>query len=360
MERRTLIRKTLAAGTAVALGRLTEARATARSTASTATRLIVNGLDVSTLNQRYVGLLKAGGANCWHKSIGDLSGAGEVWEFAAAHPTDVTVATTVQQIREAYRVGKIAIVFGAQSAEFLETSLPNLSAMLRGYYQVGLRIQGIAYNLPNAFGSGNFYPYMTLTDAGHQLVEQIHKLDMILDVGGHTGEQTSLDAIALAPEVPVICSHTNVASIADNPRCVSDRLIDAIARTGGVIGLTAVNDFHVRRRGQLDVAHSPRVGIDAYVDQMDYLKKRVGIDHIGIGPDFVEGRGIDYEAANRSTSINRAIISDGPWLYLKGFENISELPNVIRRMEERGWSAGDIDKVMGTNWLRVYEKVWQG
>jgi membrane dipeptidase len=195
---------------------------------------------------------------------------------------------------------------------------------------------------------------MGLTAAGKRLVEAIHGLKMILDVGGHTGDQTSLDAIGLAPEVPVMCSHTNVAAIADNPRCISDRLIDAIARTGGVIGLTAVNDFHVRGRNQLDVAHSPRVGLDAHVDQMDYLKKRVGVDHIGIGPDFIEDRNIDFDAYNRTTSINRAIISDGPWLYLQGFENISELPNVERAMARRGWSQTDIDKVLGGNWLRLY------
>jgi membrane dipeptidase len=245
-----------------------------------------------------------------------------------------------------------------QSAEFLEGSINDLSAVLRGHYEIGLRILGIAYNLPNAFGSGNFYPYMELTSAGRGLVEEIHKLDMILDVGGHTGEQTSLDAIAMAPEIPVICSHTNVGAIADNPRCVSDRLIDAIAGTGGVIGLTAVNDFHVRGRGELDVAHSPRIGLDQHIDQMDYLRHRVGVDHIGVGPDFVDGRGLDYDLYNRTVSINRSIISDGPWLYLEGFEDISELPNVVAKMHERGWSSTDIDKVMGGNWLRVYEEVW--
>ena len=360
MKRRELLRSAVLAGAAASVGRLTIAQPPGRLPARPdKTRLIVDGLDVSTLNETYVGLLKRGGVDCWHKSVGgEVEGVGQVYRFVDDHSADLTIATTARQIREAYRSGKIAIVFGAQGSEFLEGNLKDLPGALRGHYQLGLRILGIAYNLPNAFGSGNFYPYMGLTPAGRKLVETVHQLNMIQDVGGHSGEQSSLDAIAIAPEIPVICSHTNVAAIADNPRCVTDRLIDAIAKTGGVIGLTAVNDFHVRKRGQLDVAHSPRVGIDAYIDQMDYLKKRVGADHIGIGPDFVEGWGIDYDATNRSTSINRAIISDGPWLYVQGFENISELPNVIRRMEARGWSKAEIDKVMGDNWLRVYQKVW--
>ncbi len=362
MKRRELLGSALWAGAGLHLGRAANAHATeagiARPARRDKTRLTVSGLDVSTLTERYLRMLKEGGVDCWHKSTGGFQLVGEVLGFIDAHPGEMTVATTVREIREAYEREMISIVFGMQSSEFLESSVNDLAAVLRGHYQIGLRILGIAYNLPNAFGSGNFYPYMGLTSAGRKLVEGIHNLDIILDVGGHTGEQTSLDAIAMAPDIPVICSHTNVAAIADNPRCVSDRLIDAIAGTGGVIGLTAVNDFHIRGRGELDVAHSPRVGLDQHVDQMDYLRQRVGVDHIGLGPDFVDGRGIDYDFYNRSTSINRAIISDGRWLYLEGFEDISEMPNVVAKMEERGWASGDIDKVMGGNWLRVYEKVW--
>lgn len=359
MNRRNWITRTLAAGVAGGLGALT-----ARGVAETprqppqARRITVSGLDVSTLDDRYVGLLRQGGVDCWHKSTYGPVAMGEVLRYADAHPRDVRVVRSVAEIRRAKADGVIGIVFGTQA---MDSVLPaTLAEELRGNYEMGLRIVGIAYNLPNPYGSGNFYPYLGLTTHGRRLIETLHALRIIVDVGGHTGEQTSLDAIALAPEMPVICSHANIAAIADNPRNLSDRLIDAIARTGGVIGLTAVNDFHVRGRNQLDVPHSPRVGLDAHVEQMEYLRRRVGVDHIGIGPDFVEGRGIDYDFYNRTASINRSIISDGPWLYVQGFETIAELPNVERTMRQRGWTQGDIDKVLGGNWLRVYQRVWGG
>jgi membrane dipeptidase len=362
MNRREFLAGALAASAGLSVGRFNGSWAVAQDTSVTPrgdrNGLVVCGLDVSTLDEQYLGMLKAGGVDCWHKSAGGFQLIGEIYRFLDEHPGEMMVATTVREIREAYERDMISIVFGMQSAEFLEPDIENLSPVVRGHYQLGLRILGIAYNLPNAFGSGNFYPYMGLTDAGRNLVEEIHSLNMILDVGGHTGEQTSLDAIAMAPEIPVICSHTNVAAIADNPRCLSDRLIEAIAQTGGVIGLTAVNDFHVRGRGELDVAHSPRVNLDEHIDQMDHLRRLVGVDHIGIGPDFVHGRDINYGLYNRTSAINRSIISDGPWLYIEGFEDISQLPNVIAKMEQRGWSKTDIDKVMGGNWLRVYEHVW--
>ncbi|HKZ72773.1 MAG TPA: membrane dipeptidase [Steroidobacteraceae bacterium] len=324
--------------------------------------LVVDGLDVSNLNERYVQLLQQGGVNCWHKSMGDLDSFSDLYRFVDDHP-ELAVARTVREIRDAHARGKVALIFGWQDADLLagRVTNPMLGAprtSLRGYYELGLRIVGFAYNLTNVFGAGNMEGHVPLSRAGRVLVEEAHKLNVLLDVGGHTGERTSLDVIAMSAGRPVICSHTNVGSIADNPRNVSDRLIDAIAGTGGVIGLTAVNDFHVRRAADKNVAHSPRVGVSAFVDQMEYLKKRVGVDHIGLGPDFVEGRTLDYDTINQSLAINREIISDGQWLYIQSFENISQLPNVTREMIARGWSTGEIHKLLGENWLRVYRAAW--
>jgi membrane dipeptidase len=222
---------------------------------------------------------------------------------------------------------------------------------------MGLRIVGIAYNVANVFGAGDLEPNIGLTRAGRRLVEEIHSLRIVLDVAGHTGEQTSLDALAMSSGVPVICTHTNVAAIADNPRCTSDRVMEAIAKTGGVIGVSAVNDFHVRGRKDANVPHSPRVDVEKYIDQFDYIRKLVGVDHIGLGPDFIDGMKLNFDAVN-STVIPREMVSEGPWLYVQGFETISELPNVTRAFIKRGWSTAEIHKVLGENWLRVYEKVW--
>ncbi len=324
--------------------------------------LVVNGLDVSALDEKYLGMLKAGGVNCWHKSVEDLQFIANLYNSLDQHSNEIVVATTVREIRQAHGQRKLSLVMGRQTADGLDQGLSifgRSQTPLRAYYQLGLRILGIAYNVANSFGAGNLEPHIGLTRAGRRLVEEIHKLRILLDVGGHTGEQTSLDAIAMSAGAPVICSHTNVAAIADNPRCVSDRLIEAIAKTGGVIGLTAVNDFHIRTRKDMQVAHSPRVTVEKYLDQFDYLRKLVGVEHIGLGPDFVGGRdyNINFDAINRDI-ITRDMISDGPWLFVKGFENISELPNVTRGLIRRGWSSGEIRKVLGENWLRVYEKVW--
>jgi len=269
----------------------------------------------------------------------------------------------VAEIVAAKRARKIAHVFNWQSAGALGNdfngTMGGTQTALRAFQEIGLRIVGLCYNVVNEFGGGCLEPQVPLTRAGRRLVEEIHKLRIVLDVGGHTGERTSLDAIEMTRGVPVICTHTNVASIADNPRCISDRVIDAIAGTGGVIGLTAVNDFHVRNRKDAAIPNSPRVTVEQHLDQFDYIKKRVGVDHVGLGPDFVDGMPLNYNAVNREV-ITRDMISDGEWLYVKGFESIAELPNVSSGLRRRGWSEEAVRKAMGGNWLRVFGKVWGG
>ncbi len=230
---------------------------------------------------------------------------------------------------------------------------------LRAYYQLGLRILGIAYNVANWFGAGNLEPHIGLTRAGTRLVEEIHQLGILLDVGGHTGEQTSLDAIAMSAGLPAICSHTNVAAITDNPRCISDRLIEAIAKTGGVIGLTAISDFILRSRRDAHIRRTPQATLEQYLDQFEYIRRLVGVDHVGLGPDFVEGGFWRFVERERNLVLYPPEMGgEWPFTYAKGFENITELPNVTRGLIQRAWSTGEIRKVLGENWLRVYEKGW--
>ena len=157
------------------------------------------------------------------------------------------MATTVGDIRRIHREGKIARVFHFQGPAALERE-EDWRGALRGYYELGLRISAVALNVEGRFGGGCTASRVGLTREGRELVEEIHRMDILLDVAGHTGDQTSFDALEISRGVPVICSHTNVRALVDNPRNISDRLAEAIAETGGVIGITAVSDFHIRTR----------------------------------------------------------------------------------------------------------------
>lgn len=322
--------------------------------------IVVEGLFAGAMRLSHLRGMQQGGVHCGVAGgPSDMAGFAAMLKFFDRYQSEVVHATSVAEIRQARAAGKIANVFCWQSSDALgagfNSPLGSAETPLRAFQEIGLRIIGLCYNVTNPFGAGCLEPTVGLTRAGRRLVEEIHGLRMVLDVGGHTGEQTSLDAIAISRGVPVVCTHTNVAAIADNPRCISDRVIDAIAATGGVIGITAVNDFHVRGKG--NTGPVPHVGIDAHIDQYEYIRKRVGIDHVGMGTDFVDGMPIPYGGGVNKDIIPPDMVGE-PWRYVQGFESIAEYPNLVAGFERRGWSKADIAKAMGGNWLRVYARVW--
>lgn len=340
--------------TSVDESKVREARKVQQST------VVVDGLDGAALNEKYLEMLKSGGVNCWHQSVGGFASFARLLTFLDEHPQTIVQAGTVREIKQARDQGKIAHVSGWQMAEPLIYDANGAGPVqnLRAYKQLGLRIASIAYNNSNIFGGGCLDPDVPLTRLGVKYIEEIHKQQLVLDVCGHTGERTSFDAIQVSRSVPVICSHTNSRALNDNPRNISDRLIEAIAGTGGVVGLTSVSDFHMRNPKDANVPHSPQATLDKLMDHFDHLKKLVGADHIGLGPDFMTGR-VDLDAMGMDRERWPAdVYSDQPWQMVKGFETVVELPNVTQGLLSRGWSAADVRKVLGENWLRVYEKAW--
>jgi membrane dipeptidase len=298
----------------------------------------------------------------------------DVYGFVDAHASEVVLAKTVRDIRQAHADGKLSLIIGAQAAggyssngldEIMRRApLGNMDLLadaLQNHKALGLKTQGICYNGLNVFGSGCLNHTVGLSRPGRRLVEEIHKHQIILDVGGHTGERTSLDALEMSSGVPVVCTHTNMARLNNNIRCISDRLAEAIARTGGVIGLTAVSDFMVRNpeSAKRDGKTSPRAKLNTMLDQYDYVRKLVGIDHVALGPDFMWGKG-DAIPIHPVTSdlFPPEALGEGINLPIDGFANISELPSLIRGLQERGWTEVELDKVLGENWLRVYLQVW--
>ncbi|HKX56310.1 MAG TPA: membrane dipeptidase, partial [Xanthomonadales bacterium] len=173
--------------------------------------VVVDGLDGAALTEDYLKMLKVGGVDCWHQSVGGMSYFANLLSFCDQHSDKIVQAGTVAEIRQAREQGKIAHVAGWQSADPLLGDATTQGAFgvtpvsnLRVYRELGLRIVSIVYNNPNIFGGGCIDPEIPLTREGHRYVEEIHKQKLVLDVGGHTGDQTSFDALAISDGVPVI------------------------------------------------------------------------------------------------------------------------------------------------------------
>lgn len=361
MDRRTL----LAAATALTLPRSVRQPGLSR--------LVVDGLDTSAINDEYLGLLRTGGVHCVHKTVYREDSFQEIRRFAAERPDRVVIAGSVKEIRAAHERGRTAFVLGVQAAagmygdgldlameKFPLGSLGALRPALSRYRELGLRIQGIVYNAYNVFGSGCLDHVTPLTRAGRRLVEEIHRAKIVLDVGGHAGERTSLDAVAISAGVPVAITHTNFAGLNPNNRCISDRLALAVAKTGGVIGLTAVSDFVARNpaAAKRDGPVTPTTSIERLLDHYDYGRKLVGAEHLGIGPDFRWGQGAETIDPTDAVTFTPEMLSAGPIRDVKGFEDIGRLPGLVAGLKRRGWTERELDLLLGANWLRLWERVW--
>lgn len=327
---------------------------------------VVDGCNPTRPSETYLAMLKEAGVHVWHASQLSSLPMLEVYrEFFGRNADKAEIAGSTADIVRIVKAGKIAAVFGWQTTSLLEdvtlndwySRPPNPS--LDVFHGLGLRIMSLAYNVSNMFGGGCLDPTVGLTRAGRALVEQMQKQGILVDIGGHIGEQTTLDAIEVS-ERPVTCSHANVKTLNDNPRNVSDRVIDAIAGTGGVIGVTAVEPFMTW--GPHTIGKDPDAReyatVKRFVDDLDYLKKRVGADHVGLGPDFTYGQAVAIDPEKSFIIPPEVTYEIKSVPYVKGFSEITELANVSKEMRRRGWKADEINKVFGENWMRLYDQAW--
>lgn len=336
-------------------------------------RLVVDGLDTSAITDDYLGLLAQGGVHCVHKTVYREDSFEAIRRFAEDRRDRVAIAGTVRDIRDAQAAGRLAFVLGVQAAGGMygdglddamdQVALGSLAALrpaLGRLHELGLRIQGLCYNTYNAFGSGCLDHRAGLTRAGHRLVEEIHRARIVLDVGGHTGDRTSHDALRVSSGLPVVVSHANFAALNPNPRCISDRLAEAVARSGGVIGLTAVSDFMARSAAtaRRDGPVTPTASLEVLLDHFTHGKRLVGAEHLGIGPDFRWGQGAGPVDPTDTVTFTPEMLSAGPVRDVRGFEHIGQLPALTAGLRRRGFTDRELDLVLGLNWLRVWERIW--
>jgi membrane dipeptidase len=174
----------------------------------------------------------------------------------------------------------------------------------------------------------------------------MNEIGMIIDLS-HASERTFWDVVKFS-ENPIITSHSNAKSLCDVSRNLSDEQIKAIGDKKGVIGINFV--------GQFIDTNLNNITIDKLIDHVDYIVNLIGIDHVGLGPDF-----LDYVVEDKVEIFDTSskMTQDEPveMVYPINLENISKLPNLFRALENRGYSKKDIEKIQGRNFVRVYEQI---
>ena len=296
-----------------------------------------------------------------------------VYEQAARHPDRMMMAFSPADIERAHREHKLAALMGIEGGHSIENDMH----LLRDYYRLGVRYMTLSWSNTNewADSSGDIddpkvQHHNGLTDFGKQVVLEMNRLGMMVDIS-HVADKTFWDAIATT-KAPVIASHSSARALVDAPRNMTDDMLRAVAKNGGVVQVNFFSGFDdqnfrnamlaqakdqaaavqkyeddLKAQGKpvnyVDVdrierewtAKIPRPPLKSLIDHIDHVAKVAGIDHVGLGSDF--------DGVSGATPA--------------GIDSAADLPKITQALLDRGYSSDDIKKILGGNLMRVFREV---
>jgi membrane dipeptidase len=296
-----------------------------------------------------------------------------VYEQAARHPDRMIMAYSVADIERAHKARKLAALMGIEGGHSIENDIH----LLRDFYRLGVRYMTLSWSNTNewADSSGDLddpkiQHHNGLTDFGKQVVLEMNRLGMIVDIS-HVADKTFWDTIATT-KATVIASHSSARALTNHPRNMTDDMLRAVAKNGGVVDVnfySAFVDEDYRKAAEaqkkdreaaveayvaqqqaagkpvtyLDkdrierewAAKIPRPPLKSLIDHIDHIAKVAGVDHVGLGSDFDGVSGAMPE----------------------GMDSAADLPKITQALLDRGYSADDIHKILGGNLLRVFRDV---
>ena len=311
-------------------------------------------------------------ANTGHFAHRTLDLIDSVYEQAARHPDRMMMAFSVDDIEHAHREHKLAALLGIEGGHSIENDI----RLLRDYYRLGVRYMTLSWSNTNEFAdsSGDInnpkvLHHNGLSEGGRQIVLEMNRLGMLVDIS-HVADKTFSDAIAIT-KAPVIASHSSARALTNHPRNMTDDMLRAVAKNGGVVQANFYSGFidenyrkaaeaqakdrdvavkanadQLRAAGKsvtyLDddrierewFAKIPRPPLSSLIDHIDHIAKVAGIDHVGLGSDF--------DGVSGPTS--------------EGIDSAADLPRITQALLDRGYSAEDIRKILGGNLLRVFRE----
>ncbi len=277
------------------------------------------------------------------------------------HPELIAPALTAADVERITRSGRIAAVLALEGGHQINNDL----GVLRMYHRLGIRAMTLTHFRNNdwADASTDKPAHNGLTAFGKEVVKEMNRIGMIVDVS-HVSDKTFYDTLAVATK-PVIATHSSCRELSPVPRNMTDDMLRALAKNGGVVGINfgegflnpkdaeqlmaevansiaaepslsgkALDDYAAEQMHKDMKAKPTFATIDDAVAHVDHAVKVAGIDHVGIGSDF-DG------------------ISSPP----KGLEDISKMPALKAALKKQGYSDEDIKKIFGGNALRVLREV---
>jgi membrane dipeptidase len=324
-------------------------------------------------SNHYVKDLIEAGVTCINETVADIKYSPvetikAIYTFRKSmEPYDAIIVKTASDIERAKKEKKLAIIIGMQHLPFFGAYYPDDMAVLDVYDRLDVKIAQLTYQRRNIVGDGcGERTDAGLSKFGIKVVEEMNKRGMVIDLS-HVGPKTTDEAIELSKD-PVAITHSNCRALCNHVRNKTDEQIKAMAEKGGVIGMGKFGPL-------VNIQRIPT--FDDFLDHIEHVVELVGIDHVGIGLDYVEKVPVhpDIEVQKRAWEERAVVRANYPELYadapyyqefVPGGVDIKELdepskwkPNIANGLAGRGYSSSEIEKVLGLNFLRVFKKVWR-
>ncbi len=259
-----------------------------------------------------------------------LTALGVLMKTAEESEGQVKIVKTAADIEQCIADGVLAMQLHLEGAEPLDAD----GRALEVFHAAGLRSVGITHSRPNIFAHGVNQPFPHspdtgpgLTDAGKEFVKQCNDLGVVMDLS-HLNEKGFWDVAELS-EDPLVATHSNVHALTPHPRNLTDKQLDAVRDSNGIVGLNYAVGF-LRDDGKQD-SHTP---IETMVRHIEYLVDTIGIDRVALGSDF-DGTTVPREIADAS----------GNW-------------KLVQALKDHGYNDDDLEKIAWKNWVRVLRTTW--
>jgi membrane dipeptidase len=266
--------------------------------------------------------------------------------FIAAYPDWLLRITTAADFQRAKASGRYGILFGLQSSAQFRNPLD-----VDTFHGLGQRSSQLTYNYRTLSGNGAFERRDDgVSEFGVQIIDRMNRVGMAVDCG-HAGDRTMLDAFELSKK-PVIISHGNCRALYPGYlRCVTDEAIQAMAKTGGVMGINFISS--------MVKAHEPTT-VNDVIDHFDHVAKVAGIEHVGVGSDL----GIESNDFMRSDLLARTLAGMDAKYHPHHREAVEHLDHPKRIYDltdgliARKYTDEHIRLILGENWRRVLSEIW--
>lgn len=263
------------------------------------------------------------------------------------------VCVTYQEILDTTATGKIACIMGIEGGRSLEgkSNYDSLD-ILQIFYRLGLRQVQLCDFGRNRLGDGlsTACTHGGLTPFGKQVVREMNRLGMIVDTA-HMNDEGFWDTIKTA-QAPVIDSHSGVKGVCDTyTQNISDERLKALADTGGLLGIS-VYDLAMISREKIEAGIRPT--IDDFIDHVEYVIEKVGINHVAMGSDHFPDHGF-YPLPGWCEGT--VYIGERDSYYIEGIQDDSGFGLLTEGLLNRGYEEEEIRKIMGGNLLRIYKEI---